>query len=301
MTKNTIKGICAGMIATTIWGGFYPVSRLLFGYEGDSIEPLNFTFIRFMLASIFLSPILFQAGERERIREMLKSDWLGLGLLGIVGIVGEGLFVFWALKYTTGARASLMANTSPISTLIISWLAGREFLTGKKVLGMLIGFLGLVLVFLGEGNDRFAQEASTIVGDVMALFSGICWAIFTVYGDVYAKKYGGMLCCEMMFLVAGAFLLPIILVMNGGIILDLPWGAWLGALYLGLLSYGVGNTLWYVALRYLKPGQLGSFGYVSAMLSMSFSVLFVGEKITLSFFVAVVCVLGGVWLMLKQD
>ena len=296
-----MKGLLCGLVATMFWGGFYPVSRLLFGYEGDSVEPMNFTFIRFTLAALFLLPIFVKKDNRDKLKILLKKDLHYLAMLSLVGIVGEGMLVFCALKYTTAARASLMANASPISTLIISWLAGKELLTGRKITGMLLGFAGLVIAFLGNGDDQFATGASMFKGDFMAFASGVCWALYTVYGDRVSNEYGGLLCGEVMFVIAMIVLLPATLWINKKIILDLPWQTWLGAIYLGMLSYGLANSLWICALKYLKPGQLGSFGYLSAAIAMTCSAIFVNEKFTITFFIAIALVLIGVALMLHQS
>ena len=103
-----------------------------------------------------------------------------------------------------------------------------------------------------------------------------------------------------MFVIAMIVLLPAALCVNKKIILDLPWRTWAGAIYLGMLSYGLANSLWICALKYLKPGQLGSFGYLSAAIAMTCSVLFVNEKFTITFFIAIALVLVGVALMLHQ-
>ena len=221
--------------------------------------------------------------------------------LALVGIVGESVFVFWALKYTTSARASLLANASPISTMLISYFAGREALPRSKLCGMFIGFAGIVMAFLGRGGDAFADGSSMVLGDSMAFASGICWAIYTVYGADLSQKYGGMVCNLALFALATIMMAPIALCVNGGINLNMPWQVWCVAFYLGGLSYGLANGLWYVALKYVTPGELGSLGYLSALLAFMLSIVFLSEKMSWEFLVAIMLVLSGVALMLKKD
>ncbi|MBP5640185.1 MAG: DMT family transporter [Victivallales bacterium] len=300
MNRRIITGISIGMISTIIWGSFYPVSRMLFGHYDETLEPLNFTLIRFILAALSLSPILFFKGNSRKFVDMLRHDWLQLFLLGSIGTVGEGLLIFWSMGFTTAARASLMANTSPIWTLLISFFVTHEALTKSKLTGMTIGAIGVFLAFIGKGNDVFTGGASTLIGDFMALASGICWAVFTVFGQKFANRYGGLLCCEALLIDAVIIMLPIALLRNGGIMLNFSWQAWAGAIYLGILSYGIADVFWYVALKYVTPGQLGSLGYVSAMLALVVSMILLDEKITLLFVCAICCILGGVALMLKS-
>lgn len=299
--KNALwKGMALGLIATAFWGSFYPVGRVLFGVDTDSVNPLNLTFLRFSFASLFLSPMLFNAQNRKAAGNQLKHHWLEALSLAAIGIIGEGLLVFWALKFTTAARASLLANASPISTVLISCICGRELLTRNKVSGMLLGFLGIVLAFWGGGGDLFSSGKNLLTGDLMALGSGICWAVYTVYGTGITSRCGGMLANGILFTFGALLMLPVLLVTGSGPDFDLPWRVWAGAFYLGALANGLANGLWYTALKYVTPGELGSCGYVSALLTFTISVLFLNEHATWQFITSVILVLGGVALMLKR-
>ncbi|MBO4344779.1 MAG: EamA family transporter [Victivallales bacterium] len=289
------------MISTIIWGTFYPISRALFGFDDGDVDALNFSVLRFSLAAIFLSFVFFRNENRRQAADMLRNHWKIVLLLSVVGIVGEGVLVFWALQYTTSARASLMANTSPIQTVLISYLAGKEILTKNKLTGAILGLAGLVLFFAGNGQDMFTADASTIIGDVMALASGFCWSVYTVYGDEIAKRYGDVLCSEILFLAGLCVMIPMAFVKNGGIALVLPWRVWLGAFYLGVVSYGIANCLWYRALKFVTPGELGSLGYISATLSIVLSVILLKERLSATMLAAIVLVVLGVALMLRKN
>lgn len=301
LAGNKFKGISFGMISTIIWGTFYPISRALFGFDEGDVDALNFSVLRFSLAAIFLSFVFLRRENRIQTADMLKNHWKTVLLLSIVGIVGEGVLVFWALQYTTSARASLMANTSPIQTVLISYLVGKEILTNNKIIGAILGLIGLVLFFTCNGQDMFTMDASTMIGDLMALASGFCWSVYTVYGSEIAKKYGDVLCSEILFLVGLCVMIPMAIVKNGGIALVLPWRVWLGAFYLGVVSYGIANCLWYRALKFVTPGELGSLGYLSATMSVVLSVLLLKERLSLTMISAIVLVVLGVGLMLRRQ
>jgi len=77
-----------------------------------------------------------------------EKDWGLFLFLAAIGIVGEGVLVFVATKYTPSARASLMANLSPVFTVLLSLLFAKEMLTGRKVTGMMLGFIGITAAIL---------------------------------------------------------------------------------------------------------------------------------------------------------
>lgn len=186
------KGILLGLGATVLWASFYPLGRLLFGVHTDDIEPMNLTFIRLVFSSLFFMPMLLKKRNRQSVRRLLFQHWRMLLLLSGVGIIAEGVLVFWALKYTTSARVSILANASPLSTLLLSWFCGREILNGSKIIGVLVGFAGIVLIFSTQGADVFSGESGLFIGDAMAFLSGICWSVYTVFGEEISQRYGGV-------------------------------------------------------------------------------------------------------------
>ena len=71
--------------------------------------------------------------------------------------------------------------------------------------------------------------------------------------------------------------------------------------YTGCLTLGVANACWYGALRYLKPGVLGAYGYVSAALTFLLSAVMLKEHFTFLFVTGVVFIFAGVFLMMKKQ
>ena len=74
---------------------------------------------------------------------------------------------------------------------------------------------------------------------------------------------------------------------------------WLMILYIGIVSNALVNVCGYAALKYLKPGELGSFGYVSILLTVLLAFCFLDEKITLPFMLCLAMILLGTGMMLK--
>ena len=60
------------------------------------------------------------------------------------------------------------------------------------------------------------------------------------------------------------------------------------------------NACWYAALRYLKPGELGAFGYLSAAITFTLSLIVLKEKFSVMFILAIALILGGMSLMMSN-
>ncbi len=94
-------------------------------------------------------------------------------------------------------------------------------------------------------------------------------------------------------------LLPVIVLSDSNLSLDLPLRVWLGIIYLGICANGIAYMCWFSALKYLKAGELGAFGYVSAAMTMVLSLVLLQEKISFLFLAALALVFYGVYLMMK--
>lgn len=298
---KTFIGLLLGLAATAAWGSFYVAGRWLFGEEGDKLNPYLFTFLRFSLATLALSVLLFGRENRKKMRQIIKEDWKVFLLISLVGIVMESFFVFYSLKFTTASRSSLMANFSPVSTVILAYFLLGEKPSKTAIAGMFIGFAGIILAGCAQGGDIYAATSlRTILGDVMALASGFCWAYFTVAGVKVSNKYGGPLCMLTAFAFGTLLTSPVVLFVPVTEISAIPPRIWGGMIYTGIVTLAFANACWYGALRYLKAGILGAFGYLSAAITFTLSIILLKENFTLPFIISLLLIVGGMSLMMSK-
>ncbi len=297
-----LTGFILGFTATAVWGSFYIAGRWLFGGEGENLNSWLFNFLRFGMATAALSPLLLFPGNRQLVKKALLSDWKRFLLISLVGIVMESVLIFCSLNYTTAARSSLMANCSPIATVILAFLLLKQKTPKWGILGMFIGFGGIILAGFAPGGDIYADTGlRTLIGDGMALGSGFCWAFFTVYGAGVSKKYGGPVCMFVGFLFGTLLMIPPLFFT----VQTADWQAfkprlWAGTVYTGVVTLAWANACWYAALRYLKPGVLGAFGYLSAAITFTLSLIVLKEKFSVMFILSIVLILGGMSLMMSD-
>ena len=300
--KSTL-GLLFGFLATASWGSFYIVGRWLFGEEdGGNISPYLANWIRFGLAVCTLSPLLLSAANRSLVKNAFTRDWKKFLLIALIGIVLESYFVLYALNFTTASRCSLMANCSPIATVLLAFFLLKEKTNVRSVIGMLIGFVGIILAGTARGGDVYADTGwRTLIGDGMALASGFCWAFFTVYGAKVSDEYGGPVSMFVSFLMGTILMTPVVLLTaDAGDFRALTPRIWTGFIYTGIVTLALANACWYAALKYLKPGVLGAFGYLSATITFTLSAIVLKEKFTWLFILAIIFVLGGMALMMAN-
>jgi drug/metabolite transporter (DMT)-like permease len=147
-------GILAAVASSAFGGGAAAVTRYAIG----ATDPVMIAVFRFGLGFIFLLPVALAL----RVRWPRGRDWLGVAALGIM-FYGVFFVVYGeALVYTTAARGSLAVSTLPLLTMIVAALLGREALTGRKTLGVLVAMGGVAIAL-----------ASTVVESANAGTSGL--------------------------------------------------------------------------------------------------------------------------------
>ncbi len=299
--SDKVKGLSLGCLATICWASFYVISRMVYGVSSEPINPLLMTFIRFFFASIFFVAAVAYRKEGAVIKRAFIKDYKTFILLAISGIFLQGVLVFYSLNFTTATRSSLFANTAPIFTVIISCVFLKEYLGKNKLIGMFIGFAGLLITVLGgSGGDMFSENAS-IYGDVLALLSGICWAVYTVAGVKVSQAYGGFVSATVSIIIGTAILFAFLV--GGGVQLNfsMPLKIWLLLAYLGICGNGLAFVFWLATLKYLTPGELGSLGYITPAFTTLLAIIFLAERVGLVFWLGLALVLIGTSLMTKRQ
>lgn len=300
-SRKKLIGLSLAFIPTATWASFYIVSRFAFGENEDIIDPVFFSFLRYFIAGIFMFALIMHQGKFRLMASAMKTDLWMFIFLGITGVVLEGTLLFWSLKYTTAARSSLFANTSPIFTVLIALFALHEKIDSRKICGMLLGFAGAVTAIVSRSQGDLYLSSSGILGDLLAMGSGICWAAYTVWGTGVSNKYGSFISASIVIIFGSIMLFAVVLVTGRPMSWNFPAKLWIATIYLGIMTNAVAYLCWYAALKYLKAGELGAFGYISAILTVIMSFTLLQEKFTFSFFIALAGVIAGVYLMMEKD
>ena len=300
MDIGKIKGLALAFFATANWASFYIVSRYFFGTDDDGLDPLWSSFLRYVTASAVLFITAAMLKQLPRFGPAVRKDWKLLLLTGLVGIAGESTLLFYSMKFTTAARSNLLTNISPVVTAVMAWFVTREVFSRKQITGMILGTLGTGIIFFLQGGDNFADgHVSFLTGDLMAAAAGVCWSAYTVMGERAVRDYGPQVTTCLAFLAGALVMIPVCLVSGSRITLAISGKGWLMILYIGLMSNALANLCWYAALKYLKPGELGAFGYVSVLMTFVLSVCCLGEKVSAAFALCLVMILLGTGMMLK--
>jgi len=161
--------VVAGFITiSTVWGSTWLAIKIGL----DSISPVFGVAIRFTLGAIILAVLLRLRGGRLTFDRETVPLYV---ILGIFSFSFPFVLVYWGEQYVSSGLASILFATYPFVVALLSYfLLPGEQLTPYKILGTLIGFSGVVVIFwsdLSSGTGEFLGMAAIILSTVLQGFS----------------------------------------------------------------------------------------------------------------------------------
>lgn len=278
---------CALLWALTYHAGKFAVGLML---------PLGAILWRFTAAVLIIIPwIAFREGW----------DWAGLRrnlwpllVMGTVGIVGFNLAMFYGLQSTSAVNASLIMAFSPILTACGTVILGGERLTASRVLGLMLGVMGVALV-VTRGSLHGLMQTGIARGDVLMLGGSLAWAI---YGLIPRRFVRGLapLQTGAASLVVTALTLWVICAVARPEAMQLPPRAALWAiLFMGVLATALAYLWWNVGVVRIGASRAAGFLNLIPVFTM-LSGLLIGQSLSVAQVLGAALVIVGVVLAARS-
>ena len=256
------------------------------------ITPWSIAFFRSILA-VFILWVLMRVSGKTIYLE--RVDSFRFVILGALAVPLNQLAFIIGLNYTPVSHPAVLYATTSAWVLIMSVLIGVERLRWWKWVGIGLSIIG-VFVLMGEKILTFGDE--TIFGDIVLLFAVLSWSLYTVICKPIVERYGAL---ETTFLV-----------MCFGALLYFPFGlyftiagdfstagidAWLGIIYMGILTSGVAYYLWIWLLERIRPSQVAVVASAQPPTTVLLAWIVYGEVPSSSLLWSILIVLSGIVLM----
>ena len=156
--------------AVLMWAFNFPVTKYVLT---NGFEPLAYAAVRYGVATALFAALTIAVERSLAVRG--AASWRFLGLAVIAILLNQICFVY-ALELTSAATAALILGTTPVFTVLISYLIGVERITARTALAAAVSFGGVALVAAGSGGDL----SGDLGGNLLAVGMAITWAAYSV-------------------------------------------------------------------------------------------------------------------------
>ena len=203
------------------------------------------------------------------------------------------------LELTTPISASVIVTITPIIILILSSFFLNEKITGLKVLGVILGFSGGVLLTILGKSTRVGDNLP--LGNLFIFINVISYSIYIILIKKLTQKYHPFTFIKWLFLFGFFLILPF----GYGEFKQIEWHTFTPYVTFSVLFVVVGATfgtylLNPLALRKLKASTVGIFIYLQPVIAGLFALIMGADDIGYVKVIAMCLIFCGVYLVTKR-
>lgn len=286
-------------LCCALWGSAFPAVKngyaLLKVAPTDIASQLLFAGWRFALAGAIL--LIVAMMMKKPVLAISRRQAGQVALLGLTQTTIQYVFFYIGLAHASGVKSSIMNATSVFFSVVLAhFIYADDRLSGRKALGCLIGFMGVVVVNLGGGALGFDF---TLLGEGFIVIAAFVLAAASIYGKRLSRSLDPMVMTGWQLFIGGVMLTVAGMGMGGELQgFDLTSSALL--LYLALLS-SVAFAVWSLLLKHNPVGMIAAFNFLIPVFGVSLSALFLGESmLRWSYLIALILVCAGIWLVTRS-
>jgi len=281
-------GIAYLTAAVLIWSTAEIVTRLVV----DQIGPIQLAWVRFTVGALMLLALL--PGELRRrgvkIDRLIMRD---AALLAIPGIVLNAICYQYGLKYAGAAVFATVFGASPIAVYLLSRLILGEPLTRARGLGVLFGFLGILVLAASKPSAHFS-----LLGLLLAIACVVSFSLFTVYLKRVGAGYTGVPFTAVCFTFGALYLMPLTLLDGDTNTLAHARTLFIPVLYLSIATTGLAYILYFKGLERIDATQASSIILLKPPVAAILAWAILGEAITTNLLFSMLLILGGLYLVI---
>lgn len=265
------------LILSVLWGG----SFFFIGVAVKELPPLTIMMLRVGCAALILNLVVRLMGQ------WMPSDpkvWLAFGGMGLLNNVIPQTLIVWGQTQIPSGLASILNATTPLfAVLVAHFFTSDEKMTGKKLAGVIVGFIGVAIMI---GPEALYGLGSHIWAQVAILLASAFYAISGVYGRRF-KQMGvtPMITATGQLTASTLMLAPLALLVDHSWALAQPsLAAWTAIAGLAILSTALAYLIFFRILASSGATNLLLVTFLIPISAVLLGFLFLSEQLELRHF-----------------
>jgi drug/metabolite transporter (DMT)-like permease len=278
---NSSKPSTAAVVAAfgaiyIFWGSTY----LGIVYALQSFPPFLLAAVRFLIAgTLLLGWCLFKGEKLPPLDSVLKIAFSGLLML----FIGNGA-VTWVEQYLPSGLAAIVVATVPLWFVLLDKRQWSFNFSNKGIIaGLLVGFVGVVLLFAGKGTATLFDSPVKMLSLLILVCGTIGWTAGSLYAK-YKQMAGSATMKAAIQTLAASFAFTITSLSAGEhnefVLADVSGQSILAMLYLIIFGSLIGYLAYVWLLSIRSASLVGTYAYVNPVVAVVLGWAFIGETIS---------------------
>ncbi len=275
------KAVLFTILAGCLWGTSFPAIKVGLQY----MDAYTFAFLRFLVASLTMLAVMLLT-KNASFNFKKKRLLLFLGVINGVAY----LLQYVGMLETPAFASSLFVNLSVVWVALLSPLLLRERLGGRKVAGVLVSLIGVVL--MTTNLDFSSLGTADVLGNFLVISAGIVWAVFIIYNKPLVEESDNLVQTTTWLLLFTMIPLLPTAAFSVEKIFVLPLDAWLAIVYTAILCWVIPYYIWLKGLKHISPVTSSVVLLTEIIVAVAISTVLLGEILT------VVSGIGAVFILI---
>ena len=289
MTSPRTSDYLILVLLSLIWASaFFNIKIATYSYG-----PITIAFLRIFFGMI---PVLLLCFFKKIKIEVFSKDWKWFAAIGVINLVIPFFLIAYGVQKVQSNLAAILMSTTPISaTILAHFFIDKEKINLVKILGIILGFLGIVYLFsenLLINDENLFSALMILVGSTFYVIGGILTL------KISHKKNENVTASILIW--GTIFVCPI------SLIIEQPWNlnpsleSTLSLIYLGVFPTGIA---WLLRFMILKRNGLvfqSQVAYLIPIFGVILGYLFLNELVTSKILISLFIVILGIYFVKKS-
>ena len=289
MHKASLKDFLLLIVLAAIWGSAFFNIKI----ASNTYTPMAIAFGRIFFAALVMVLYCWMKGIKI---DAFGEHWKMYASIGLVNLILPFFFISFGIVKVQSNMAAILMSTAPIFATILGQLFIQdEKINFLKLLGIVIGFLGIVYLF----SDDLLINQSNFLYALIIILGPFCYTLGGLF-SLKLKHVKNETLTSSILVWAVIMLLPILFIVENPTELRPSWSSTISLFYLGVVATAIA---WLMRFYILKNNGLvfqSQVAYIIPIFGLIFGYLFLGEQITYKIVVALVADLISTFLIEKS-
>lgn len=273
------------VLAMIFWGLSFVWTSIVFQY----INPVTTVFIRLVISSLLLYPVLKIAGKLESIQ---KKDYK---LLFISALLNPFLYFLgesYGVKLSTPTISAVVIATIPVFSPVAAYFFLHERLKPVNFIGLGISFFGILIMLM---NKSMSLDAG-IIGVLCLLFAVVTAVFYSIALKKLSNHYSAFTIVTYQNMIGALYFLPFVFIVDGSTLLSVQPDFRLitSILLLAVFGSSLAFVFFAIGTRELGVTRTNIFSNFIPVVTAIFSFFILDERLSLVKIVGIVLVIFGV-------
>jgi drug/metabolite transporter (DMT)-like permease len=280
-----VRYLAVLLVLGAIWGA----SFLFIKVGVAEIPPASLVAVRLVVGAALLLVVLYASGARLPAS---RRGWIDLFVLGALGVVAPFLLITWAEQSIPSGLTAILNATTPLFTALLTYVWTRaERLRGGRLLGVGLGFAGVVLAV---GLDNLDLSSAGTQGKLAVLLAAVCYAITAIYARQAFRGAPPLVPAAGQIFAGAVLIIPIALVIDGAPRAVPSFWPLAAVLALAVFGTAVAYIMFYWLLERLGATRTSMVTYLTPPVALVYGALLLNEPIAANTLIGLGLVIGGI-------